>query len=241
MDDNELERTHAIFEASGLRGGVENRPARRLYGCVNVVRALTATMDRGYERVIRMDSDLTLSPYFIKQMLAASDWTCNPCQSDIICQYPLAKKWRFSRTLVRSHQSTGTNLVLTSSQWKMIQPMVTEYVETFMDGNHANRDNAACRKWFADRAWKIAQDPHRTAYQSGRVGTSVDSTIFFALLCNGFNVHSTVVNRAIHSIEPGQNLTTPDEDRLYASTRLDVLDEDATRVDFKFLDEEPDI
>ena len=234
VPDEELEQIEAIFNKSGLSGGVQDRPSKRLYGCANIIRSVREAMANGYRQMIKMDADLTVSPSFVKQLMAALDWSSGPCQSNVVCMITREEKKPLERTL-RKGMNTGTNLALTRDHWTTIQPILCEYTDRFLTVNPYMLDRPACLQWYADRASEATSSQDMEPYRTGNVGVSADGTTLFALRYHGIQPYTLHVNRAVHGIEPGQN-HNPKTVEVCAATHLDILEDDATRTDFVLAD-----
>lgn len=222
-----LGRMREISDAFAQNGFVSAAPESRLYGCQNILRSIRIAFASGVDRVIRMDSDLKASPFYIRQVLALAEQTNLPSQSGIICKMDYEQKRQHASEAVYGCH-TGTNLVLAFAQWAAISPLVDEYEGKFLTTGPHKRNHAQARQWFSDHASAIPDgSPWKSAYVSQTVGTGADSAIFFALLCGGMDVASMVVNRLIHASNEGENYSSGEYAEMQAST-LDVLAEDIT-------------
>ncbi len=204
----------------------------RLHGCRNILRSIRETFKCGFNRVIRMDSDLQVSPYFVRQVIALKEWSGIPSQSHIVCA---SNKTVHARDAVHGCH-TGTNLVIDRQEWDKISPMVDEYEQSFLLPEPKHRSHREPKQWFKAHVNMIPSNIwFRNAYVSGEAGIGADSLIWFSLLANGMNVACLFVNRAIHISTHGENYE-PEAYRRMSAATLDVIESDSTQTDFRWMD-----
>lgn len=216
---HELQEMQSIFAFHALRGGIQPPPPERLYGCRNILRAYHATFALGYDRVIRMDSDLTVSPYFIRLLLASLAATSTPTQSDIVCTLNYKDKLTHASHMRRGI-STGTNLCLTSAHWSTASALATEYENQFLLPGPYLRDNHSASAWLLARAGRSVGPGHE-----GILWTAFNAA-------NLLPWHFTV-NRCIHLALDGEN-ANPASSAIFQRVTLDHIPEDAHRTTFTY-------
>lgn len=236
VDAAELAALHSLV-SQYPNAKLSTPPTQRLHGCRNILRSVRETFAMGYDNVLRMDSDLHVSPHFIFQLTAARAFSGHPAQSNIHCQLPQPQKPAYRRHLNWGCHS-GTNLLISKHEWLPISDLAGQYETAALTLPMEHRSADLGRNWFAARAHLIPDTPTtthtRNAYLARNTGAGADSFLFFALLLTGSHICTTVVNRAIHASDTGENMT-PKLAQALKHVTLDIFDDDAFRTDFKWL------
>lgn len=200
-----------------------------------------------YDRVFYVEDDIRLSPHILTLLQNMLHWLeanyDNACvvSSSIFCTMPLEEKQVELGTVSDCGYSLSNHL-MTRECWNLMRPWMAEYVNRFLQCAYRDRDVAAIGEWMRGLAQRLpVQCGNRMfpvhwpfkEYFLGSPVSSQDGAMALALRLAGFAHVVAIVNRAWHIGKQGENATEESWEKSYASTTLDIFEEDNTRTYFR--------
>lgn len=200
-----------------------------------------------FDQCFYMEDDIRVSPHIMTHLLNLRRWVdanygnVSVFSTATFCPMPLEEK-QANLALVSDCGYSLQNHLMTREGWILMRPWMSEYVRQFLQCAYRDRNVEAITKWMQSLAQRLPVHAGNHTfpvhwdykrYFLEKPVSSQDGAMALSIRLAGISHVVSLVNRAWHVGRTGENATEKWWDDTFASTTLDVFEEDNTRTVFR--------